>query len=99
MFCSGERGIFVNFNTSSKISLCSRALVLRYDVGQNQGYRIALSDLKKWLLTRKNNNFIEIRVHLIYSNRVPLLHNTVLIYANMMELDWWPCLSTSWSFS
>ena len=59
MFCSGEKGTFVNFNTDSEISLLPRALFLRYGVGRKEGYRIALSDLKKWRLTRKYNNFIE----------------------------------------
>ena len=57
MFCCGEKGIFVNCNTDSKINLCYRALFLRYVAGQNRGYRIALSDFKKWLLTRKKLQF------------------------------------------
>ena len=84
----GEKGIFVNFNIDSKISLHSRALFFRYHVvGQIRGYHIALSDFKNWLLTTtKNNNFIEFKVHLIHSKQVHLLHNAVLIYA-MKELD------------
>ena len=59
IFCCREKGIFVNFSTDSKISLCSRALFLRHVVGQNQSYRIALSDFKNWLLTRKTSKFRE----------------------------------------
>ena len=88
-FCSGEKGIFVNFYTDSKISLCSRALFLRYVVGKNRGYRIALADFQNWPLTRKSNNFIEFKVHLIHSKQVPLLHNALLMYA-MKQLEWWP---------
>ena len=78
-FVAEKMGIFVNFNTDSRISLCSRALILMYVVGQYRGYRIALSDFKIWLLTRlKNNTFIECNV--------PLLYNAVLIYATK-ELD------------
>ena len=31
------------------------------------------------VLVRKNNNFVEFKVHLIHRKQVPLLHNTVLI--------------------
>ena len=58
MFCCGEKGIFVNFNTDSKISLCSRALFLRYVVGQNRGYHISLSDFKQ---EKNNNNLLYFR--------------------------------------
>ena len=77
MFCSREKGIFVNFDTDSKISPCSRSLFLRYVVGQNQGYRIALMATDK----KKNYIFVEFKVNLIYSKQVPFIHNAVLIYA------------------
>ena len=52
IFSCGEKGIFINFNTDSNISLCSRTLFLRYVVGQNRGYLIALLDFENWLLRR-----------------------------------------------
>ena len=95
MFCRGVKGIFENFNTNSRISL-GYGCYLRYVLGRLQGYRIALPDLKQWLLTRNNNNnnnnnLIEFKVHLIHSKKVPLLHNTALFYA-IKETDWWPCI-------
>ena len=45
--------MFVNFNTDSRISLCSGAYYFVHVVGRHRGYRIALSVFKNCLLTRK----------------------------------------------
>ena len=59
----------------------------------NKNLRI-YSDLMPFIADMKNDNFIEFKVHLIYSKQVPLLNSAVLIYA-MKELDWWLCPSLS----
>ena len=85
-----EKKEFLSTSTLILKSVCVPGYEQRYVVGENRGYRIALSVFKNWLLTRKNYNFIEIKVHLIHSKKVPLIHNAVLMYA-MKDLDWWPC--------
>ena len=72
-FCCGEKSIFVNFNTDFKISLCSTALFFRNGVGQSRGYRLALSDFKNWLLSRRKYNFIEFKVRLIANRSLFLI--------------------------
>ena len=60
-----EKRAFSSTSTQILKSVC----ILRYVVGQNRGYCIALSDLKNWLLTRKRYNLIEFKVHLIHSKQ------------------------------
>ena len=94
-FVVEKNGIFVHFNRGSKISLHSRTYSLRHVVTIKviaELWRI----LKINFWQDKNNNFIEFKVHLIHSKKVPLLHNTVLIYA-MKEVDWWPFSISSYS--
>ena len=82
---------FFQLQRSSRISLCARAHYLRYVEGKHQGHRIAFSDFYKFVfnLVRKYNDFAEFKAHLIHRKELPILHNTVLIYA-MNELFWWP---------
>ena len=47
MYGVEKRAHFVNFNIDYKISLLSRAVLLRYVVGQNQGHSVVLPGLKK----------------------------------------------------
>ena len=67
-----KTGIFFNFNTDSRISLCVGVHYLRYVEDRHHCQRMAFSDFS-------NVVFAELKVHLIHRKQVPLLHNTVLI--------------------
>ena len=42
MFCSGEKGSFVNFNTDSSFQSVIQGIFLRHVVGGNQDYHMSL---------------------------------------------------------
>ena len=71
--------------------LMFKGTLLRCNVGKLQGYGIAFSEFLNVLL-RRNNDFIEFKVHLIHCKSAPLLHNIVI---DLMQWKSW--IISNWS--
>ena len=73
--CNEEKGIFpTSTQILESVFVPGRNIYLMYVIGKQHGYRIL-----KFSMDKKNNNFIEFKVHLIHSKQIPHPHNTVLL--------------------